>query len=224
MLDSLIIWQGEEHRIVGVMDAFKYNGEFESNENRLLTLFSPRNAHWVRMTQAYVRLDPAADITYEEKISEIVESVLKTSQFVIQDAPLLRTRSNLETWIPIVALLSICGFLCLNVALGLFGVLSYTIRKRKSEVGLRRALGADGFAITSQFTAEVIFLAVIAILIGSFFGVQVPLLNLMDIDGSIFYRALITSGIIILLVVLICALYPSMRASKIHPAIALHED
>lgn len=222
MIDSVIMFSGQERKIIGVVEAYKYGGEFEESATRMLMLYKPGG--FFRLTNAYLKLDPSADVAYEEKISNTVKSVLKTSSFVIQDAPLLRKRANLETWIPMVALLSICGFLCLNVALGLFGVLYYNISKRKSEVGLRRAIGASSMSISYQFTLEVVLLAAGAILLGAFFAIQIPLLDVIDVSDSIFYRGLIYSSLIILGIVVICALYPSFQASQINPATSLHED
>ena len=224
MIDSIIPFQGAETRIIGVVDEYKYNGEFEESANRVLLLSNPQFNGFARMTNAYLKMDPSADVAYEEKISFIVESTLKTSSFVIQDAPLLRKRSNLENWIPIVALLGMCAFLCLNVALGLFGVLSYSINRRRAEVGLRRAIGAHAGSIIQQFTFEVVFLAGLAVVFGAIFAIQIPLLNVMDVDASIFYRGILYATLIVLLVVTVCALYPSVQASRIHPAMALHED
>lgn len=221
MIDSIISFQGDK-KIIGVIEAFKYNGEFEESDNRALILNTPGND--VRMTTAYLKLDPSADVSYEERISNTIQSVLKTSSFVIQDAPLLSKRSNLETWIPMVALLSICAFLCINIALGLFGVLSYSISKRKGEVGLRRAIGASGGSITKQFTLEIVLLASLAIFVGIVFAIQVPILELIDAPHDIFYRGIVYAALIILAVVTLCALYPSIQAARIHPATALRED
>jgi len=224
MIDSIISYSGEDRQIIGVVEAYKYGGEFEESDNRMLMLYNPAVTDQYRMTNAYLKLDPSADVTFEEKINNTVKNVLKSSSFVIQDAPALRKRSNLETWIPMIALLSMCGFLCLNVALGLFGVLSYSISKRKSEVGLRRAIGASGSSIAQQFTLEVILLAAVALIVGIAFAIQVVFFNLIDADSWIFYRGIIYGALIILGVVTICALYPSLQASRIHPATALHED
>ena len=221
MIDSIISFQGER-KIIGVMEAYKYNGEFEESDNRMLLLDTPEDDF--RLTTAYLKLDPSADVSYEERISNTVQNVLKSSSFVIQDAPLLSKRSNLETWIPMVALLSICAFLCINIALGLFGVLSYSISKRKGEVGLRRAIGASGGSITRQFTLEIVLLTSMAILAGVIFAIQVPILELIDAPHDIFYRGIFYAALIILAVVTLCALYPSIQAARIHPATALRED
>jgi len=224
MIDSIIPFQGSETKIVGVIDEYKYNGEFEESGNRVLLLSNPEFNGFAKLTNAYLKMDPSADVAYEEKISRIVESTLKTTSFSIQDAPLLRKRANLESWIPIVALLSMCLFLCINVALGLFGVLSYSISRRKAEVGLRRALGAHPGSIIGQFTMEVVLLASLALIVGIFFAIQIPILKVMDVNADIFYRGITYATLIILAVITVCALYPSIQASRIHPATALHED
>ena len=223
MVDSIIPYNGET-KIIGVVDEYKYHGEFEDSEKRILLLSHPDFNGFARLTNAYLKMDPSADVAYEEQISKIVQNTLKTTSFVIQDAPLLRKRANLESWIPIVALLSMCLFLCINVALGLFGVLSYSINRRRPEVGLRRAIGAHAGAIIQQFTLEVVILASLALVFGVLMAIQIPIFNIMDVDDNVFYRGIIYATLIILAVVTLCALYPSIQASRIHPATALHED
>lgn len=224
MVDSIISYQGEESKIIGVVEEFKYNGEFEESRNAFMILSNPKFNGYANLRNAYLKMHPSADAAYEEQISKIVESTLKSTNFVIHDAPLLRKRANLQSWIPIIALLSICLFLCVNVALGLFGVLSYSISRRKAEIGLRRAIGAHAGSIIKQFTFEILAIAGLALIFGVLMSVQVPILNLLEVKDSVFYRAIMYSAIIILFVVTLCALYPSIQASKIHPATALHED
>ena len=120
--------------------------------------------------------------------------------------------------------MSVCIFLCLNVALGLFGVLWYNINKRRSEIGLRQAIGAHGSDITKQFILEILILTGFAIGLGIFFAIQIPLLDVTEYPDSLFYKAIVYATLIILVLVLMCALLPSLQAAKIRPAIALHED
>ncbi len=123
-----------------------------------------------------------------------------------------------------IALLTICGFLILNVALGLFGVLWYTISKRRPEIGLRRTLGASKFSISSQFTLEVLLVTFFGILLGLLFAVQFPMLQLFDTENANYYYAMVSASSVILLLVFACALIPSRQAALVNPAIALHED
>jgi putative ABC transport system permease protein len=220
MLDSIIPFGGDK-KIIGVVDDYRYNGVFEEEQSTSFFLqpYTDDEALIV-----YLKLSPNTPKTFEEEVSKTVEAITKSSSFVIQDLAAMERRNSRQTWIPMIALLSISGFLCINVALGLFGVLWYNINNRRSEIGLRRALGATRPGIASQFTGEVMILTLLAILIGVFFAIQVPLLKLIDIPQGIFYKAMTYSALIILAIVTICALYPSAQASRIQPATALHED
>ncbi|MEO0877434.1 MAG: FtsX-like permease family protein, partial [Bacteroidota bacterium] len=120
--------------------------------------------------------------------------------------------------------LSICGFLILNIALGLFGVLFYNINKRRAEIGLRRALGASQSEITSQFTLEVFLVAFIAMLLAAILAVQFPLLGVLEIPSENFYWSILATFGLISIVVFACAFMPSRQAAGIHPAAALHEE
>ena len=220
LVDSIIPFNGDK-KIVGVIDDYRYDGIFEE-EQETSFFFQPHTHE--RASVVYLKMAENTPMSYEEKVSKMVESITKSSSFVIQDVTTLANRRERETWVPMIALLAISGFLCLNVALGLFGVLWYTINKRRSEIGLRRAMGANKSQIASQFTTEILILTGLGILVGIFFAIQVPLLKLVPIENMIFYRAIVYSTLIILFIVTLCALYPSRQAAKIHPATALHED
>jgi len=153
-----------------------------------------------------------------------VNTTTKSTGSVIHSLAKRKVDNSRESWLMLIALLSICGFLCLNVALGLFGVLSYAINKRKSEIGLRQALGAHGFDITKQFILEILILAGVSILLGTFFAIQIPILKITEYPDVFFYKAIGYSTGIILLLVFTCALFPSLQAARITPANSLHED
>ncbi len=102
------------------------------------------------------------------EVSETIAAITKRSDATITNLESRRTQNSKETWVPIIALLSICGFLILNVALGLFGVLWYFFNKRKAEIGLRRTLGATKGEVTKQFIGEVLLVTIFGIIIGLF--------------------------------------------------------
>jgi putative ABC transport system permease protein len=67
-------------------------------------------------------------------------------------------------------------------------------------------------------------LATFSLIIGTFFAVQFPLLNVFDLSTSVYITALVLSIIFIYLLVLICAFYPGRQVAAIYPAVALHEE
>ncbi|MEW5923844.1 MAG: FtsX-like permease family protein [Candidatus Zixiibacteriota bacterium] len=119
----------------------------------------------------------------------------------------------------------VAGFLIFNVALGIFGVLWYSINRRRGEIGLRRAVGADSNHIFRQITGEALALATFGIIVGTFVAIQAPLLQFIDdIEASTYILAVVFSAGMIYLIITICALYPSRLATRIQPAEALHDE
>ncbi|MBK9023969.1 MAG: ABC transporter permease [Saprospiraceae bacterium] len=220
MLDSVIILNGES-KIVGIMDDYRYKGEFDLPTN-MSFCYTPHTQGW--MYNIILRMKAGTPIGEQKTINDIVKNVTKSNSFIIKLLESEREKNSRAKWIPIIALLSICGFLCINIALGLFGVLWFNINKRRSEIGLRRALGAHSSDISKHFLMETLVLAFIAIALALIFTIQIPLLKVVDIQPSIFYESMVWVTVLILILVFICAYFPSRQAAMIHPATALHED
>ena len=221
IFDSVYVFN-EESKVVGVVDHFKYQGEF-SEEEPLTFFYAP--SHSEDLPNLNLRLRQGTTTDFEEELNKTIASITKRNNFLIEKLENRRIRESRATWIPIIALLSISGFLILNVALGLFGVLWYNINKRRAEIGLRRTLGATQGNVTRQFVVEVFLVAFFGVLLGAFFAVQVPFLlkeELLKTEN--FYLGILFSSILIFVLVIICAFYPSRQASLIHPAVALHEE
>ena len=218
-IDSTLLLNGE-NKIIGVIEDYRYVGEFEESSSIVFGYrpFIENRSHVV------LKMKPDVSIAFQEKLSNIVHRATKTTGSTIQTLEKLRKEDSAESWILVIALLFVCGFLCLNVALGLFGVLWYNISKRKSEIGLRQAVGANGFDITKQFILEILVLTGFALFIGIFFAIQIPYLEVTEYPKTLFYKSIFYSSLIILTLVFLCALFPSIQAAKITPANSLHED
>lgn len=226
VLDSLFILDtdgdfGDFVKIVGVVDHYKYMGEFTEEYNTTF-IYEPSTSK--ELSTIYVRVKNNPGPALEETINNRIASISKRNDFVIQTLESRRIRNSRKTWMPITILLFIGGFLIINVALGLFGVLWYNISKRRPEIGLRRTMGATKADISKQFIGEILMVTIFGILISCFFTLQFPLMKLFDIENINYYYAMLISAGIILVLVLICAFYPSRQAALIKPAIALHED
>lgn len=210
-----------DKRIIGVVDHYKYYGEFEE-ENNLSFEFYDTNPD---LGPALIlRIRPGTEAAFEEQVNRTIKNIAKDWNFVIKPLENERKRTSQDTWIPIIATLSISGFLIFNVALGLFGVLMYNINKRRPEIGLRRAVGAAPNSIIGQFVLEMLLLTSLGLVLGVFFAVQLPIMQVFPIENAIYFSAILASIGIIFTLVLVCTLYPSVQASFIHPATALHEE
>ena len=222
VLDSLFILDDDESvKIVGVVEHYKYHGEFEE-ERPVTTKYVPLTS--MDLGVVHLRLKNNVGPETEKKINDLIASITKKNGHAIRKLEQRRIRTSRSTWTSMIALMSISGFLIINVALGLFGVLWFNISKRRSEIGLRRAIGATGSNVSTQFVGEVIMVTLIGILFGVFFAAQFPLMKLFDTENINYYYGMLFSAGIILLLVFICSLYPSMQAAKVSPAAVLHED
>src|SRR6202000_2926811 len=107
---------------------------------------------------------------------------MKNSDVEIEHLTEKRKSINYFTMVPIIVMLIVACFLVINVALGLFGVLWYNINKRRGEIGLRRAIGASGQSVSSQLVSESLILATLSLIVGTFFAIQFPLLNVFNLQ------------------------------------------
>lgn len=218
-IDSTLLFD-DTNTVIGVIGDYRYTGEFQDPRN-IIFVYTP---YIENMSFVVMKMKPNVSASFEEKLSRIVNNATKTTGSTISTLEKDRKEDSAESWTLVIVLLFVCGFLCLNVALGLFGVLWYNISKRKSEIGLRQAVGANGFDITKQFILEILVLTGFALFIGIFFAIQIPYLEVTEYPKALFYRSIIYSSLIILTLVFVCALFPSIQAAKITPANSLHED
>lgn len=228
IVDSVFGISGE-HRIVGMTGDFKYQSNF--TENFPLSFFpqidmmdssDPEEKDPFEMM--ILRLEPNTLADVEERIYNLLVKATKNTEVVIWDMAKDRRKANRGVVIPLVILLVISGFLLINIGLGLFGVLFTQINRRRAEIGLRKAMGATPTEVTWQFVLEVLLVTGGALLLGSFFAVQVPLLELLPIPGKFFYFSIVASILTIVLIVTLCALIPSRQAARLQPANVLHES
>jgi len=209
-------------RVIGVVTSVKAKGDYSDAGSGVYFRTDTGSYHW--LGKIIVKVAPDADATFEGKLYKTLANYMKNSDIEIEHLVNKRTSMNYFTLIPMIVLLIVAGFLIINVAMGLFGVLWYNINKRRGEIGLRRAVGATGNSVSSQLVTEAMILATLSLIIGSFFAIQFPLLHVFNLPASIYLIALVLSIVFIYLLVMVCSLYPGKQAAAIYPAVALHEE
>ena len=128
----------------------------------------------------------------------------------------------------IVAMLSgfFGGLALLLAGLGLYGVTSYAVTRRRTELGIRMALGAAPNRIVRLVLSRVLLLVGIGVLVGTGVSlwasrfVAALLYGLEPRDPT----TLIGAIVVLASVGALAGLLPAWRASRIHPAVVLRES
>jgi putative ABC transport system permease protein len=106
---------------------------------------------------------------------------------------------------------------------GIANVMVISVLERRSEIGLRRALGASRRHVAEQFLTEALLLSVLGGLAGTVIGVLATSAYAVSQHWSVQIPALAVYGGIgaALLIGAIAGLYPSIRAARLSPTEAL---
>ncbi|WP_236978992.1 ABC transporter permease [Membranihabitans maritimus] len=212
---------GNDVIISGIFDHFKYQGKFGDETPMALVPISTR---WNNVGLLTVATHANANEEIVKKMYDITARITKNFDFWIEKVEVVRKKKNKAAWIPIIGLFSLAGFLLINISMGLFGILRYNISRRKPEIGLRKAMGAHAGHIRSQFVGEMVILTSLAIIIGLIIAIQAPLLDVLQMENLIYWKAIFLTLVIIYGIVIACSIIPSSQAAAIEPAVSLHEE
>jgi putative ABC transport system permease protein len=110
-------------------------------------------------------------------------------------------------------------------AAGLYGLLSFQAEQRKTEVGLRLALGASTWQVMHALFARSLLMVFAGVVIGSILasypaGALTPLISQQDIGWS----ASFTMPLLFALAALLASIKPALRALRVQPQQALRGD
>jgi putative ABC transport system permease protein len=124
-------------------------------------------------------------------------------------------------------LLGVFGAIALLLSLiGVYGVMAYSVSQRTQELGIRRALGAEGRDIVRLVVRQAALLAGIGAAIGLAlsFGATSALSSFLF--GVSKFDPVVFSGVTLSLVgaVVVASLVPARRATRVDPLVALRND
>jgi predicted permease len=113
----------------------------------------------------------------------------------------------------------------LLAAIGLYGLLAYTVSRRTTEIGVRMALGATKGQITSMVLKSAFGLVLAGLVIGAPLAVVSPrvlarLVQSLTVEASM---PLVVAAVAMIGVGLLAAFVPARRASRVEPTDALRQ-
>jgi ABC-type antimicrobial peptide transport system permease subunit len=173
--------------------------------------------------QARIPSGAAAAIPSVRSALESVDSKFQTS-FI----PFATQVSNTLTSERLLASLSaFFGALALLLAtMGLYGVMAYSVARRKNEIGIRMALGAEQRRVATMVVGEVSTLIVVGFVLGVALSIASTrlistfLFGLKPTDVATFAGSMA----LLATVALLAAYVPARRAARIDPMEALREE
>jgi ABC-type antimicrobial peptide transport system permease subunit len=124
-------------------------------------------------------------------------------------------------------LLSIFGGLALVLAaIGIYGLMAFTVEQRTQEIGIRMALGAGAAALRGMIVRQGMLLAVIGIALGlaAAYGLTrllaAFLFGVKPVDPLVFAAI----PVVLAFVSLVAIWVPASRATRVDPALALRRE
>src|SRR5690606_18291700 len=132
---------------------------------------------------------------------------------------------------------SITAFLIVNIFLGIIGTFWFRIQSRRSEIGLRIALGASKSNVKNMFVLETVLLLFLASMVATIICINVSVTDVIrDINVPIPNREGESTGILqyfinygftflfLALIAIVAVWYPAKKASDIQPTEALRDE
>ncbi|MBI9034321.1 MAG: ABC transporter permease [Bacteroidales bacterium] len=159
--------------------------------------------------------------------SELVFNVLDPSEFNIYGASTMdsmKRMMNAEDNVQIRLVILVVLFLVVNLFLGMIGILGYNVKRRRSELGVRRAMGSTAGQLHKLLLFESFSLTIMALIPALILVIQIPLLDILPLETDLFFKALLVSIAMIFLLVTLSVYYPGRLATEVQPADALQEE
>ena len=163
-------------------------------------------------------------------IPSIAAAVHRVDPLIALDQPLtmeqLRSEILADDRFTVVLFSTFAVIALLLAALGIYGVMAFSVAQRSHEIALRMALGSDRRRVVGMVVKEGFVLACIGLaigLVGAFFIGRAMQTMLFGV-GAMDFTAFGTVGLILLLAAVMACFIPARRAASVNPMQALREE
>jgi putative ABC transport system permease protein len=221
----------EPHRrIVGVVAAYREDGEFDGTRNyaifrKDLDVAGKTDRRDRPPRNILIRVQPGTTAALQERLIKRLQAAAPDWSFEVTPLSEMRSTAIQFAVVPLIGVGLVAAFLMLMVALGLLGVLWQSVTQRTREIGLRRAKGAARVNVRRQILGEIAVMTTLALIAGVLVAIQFPLLDIIYfVEPHVYAISLAISVTAIYLLTLACGWYPSRMATRVEPAEALRYE
>jgi putative ABC transport system permease protein len=214
-------WEGFSFEVVGVVGDVKALLDAESKPQ---IYFSYLQAPLSSMSIA-VKADAAP--TAVAALRSAVRSIDKDQPiFNVKSMEQYLSESTAQRRFSVVVLSIFAGVAVTLAAVGLYGLMAYSVMQRKHEMGVRMALGAQRGDILKLVLKQGMTLVVIGMVIGliAAFALTRILANLLFEISTTDPVTFVLIALLLMLVALCAIMFPALRATKVNPLLALRTD
>ena len=118
------------------------------------------------------------------------------------------------------------AFALILASLGIYGVISYSVSRRKQEIGIRMALGASAARVQADVLMQTVKLALVGMILGAV-GSWLAARALQGLLFGVRFSDPVTFGAVLALLAAVAVLagyLPARRASRVDPLDALRAE
>jgi predicted permease len=206
----------------GVANQYQTYYSLYQDPDRWVPLNYPDTSIIVRTTLDTATVIPAIKATvYQAKSDQPIYNIQTMRQIV--------TDSMSEQRFPMILLGAFAGLALLLAAVGIYGMISYSVTQRVQEIGIRMTLGADKGNVLRLFIGRELRLVLAGIAVGAV-GALILTRTLSSLShllygiGSNDPLTFATASVVLIGVAALACFIPARRAAKVDPMVALRYE
>jgi putative ABC transport system permease protein len=210
--------------IVGVVRDVKYYGASDSTRSLVWVPYAQNNAWRQGIVTVRTRGNPLTALATLKRELRAIDGGIALANVTTMDEAMARSMAGDR----LVALLlgAFATLALVLAAIGIFGVLSYTVEQRTHELGIRVALGAQRVDVLRLVVRETVPMIGAGIVIGGVaaFGLTRFLRSLLYEIAPSDPATFATVALLLAAVGVVAAMVPARRASRVDPILALRNE
>ena len=233
--------QQKDIPVIGIVNTPK-NFILGTLENSIFNILKKEEVN-IAENQVILRIKPEADVNFSRKFMNDMREQLNVGEFYLTSIESGETitkdaSKSFDSLNNVKSTLSITGFLLLNIFMGIVGTFWFLTQSRRSEIGLRLALGSSKRKVTGMIVNETLMILFLASIVATVICLNVSMTDFLESMGlPVVYRPKDAPANYVQLIINYCitfgtlafismaaVMYPAYQAAKTQPAEALKDE